>query len=68
MKQNKFTNLFIAVMYKFGNTWSAKLLDTGEQVWTQTRNGQIINGGINKVPKQFNSETGLSSPIRPNWK
>ena len=39
-----------------------------EQVWTQTRNGQIINGGINKVPKQFNSETGLSSPIRPNWK
>ena len=53
---------------KFGNTWSAKLLDTGEQVWTQTRNGQIINGGINKVPKQFNSETGLSSPIRPNWK
>lgn len=53
---------------KFGNTWSAKLLDTGEQVWTQTRNGQIINGGINKIPKKFNSETGLSSPIRPNWK
>ncbi|ASM35178.1 putative filamentous haemagglutinin, intein-containing protein [Campylobacter sputorum subsp. bubulus] len=53
---------------KFGNTWSAKLLDNGEQVWTQTRNGQIINGGINKTPKNFNSETGLSSPIRPNWK
>uniref|UniRef100_UPI000691F5F9 hypothetical protein n=1 Tax=Campylobacter sputorum TaxID=206 RepID=UPI000691F5F9 len=53
---------------KFGNTWSGKLLDNGEQVWTQTRNGQIINGGINKTPKNFNSETGLSSPIRPNWK
>ncbi|MBF6675137.1 hypothetical protein, partial [Campylobacter sputorum] len=36
---------------KFGNTWSSKLLDNGEQVWTQTRNGQIINGGINKTPK-----------------
>ncbi|MDY6120115.1 MAG: hypothetical protein SPI03_02065 [Campylobacter sputorum] len=43
-------------------------MNSGEQIWVQTRNGQVINGGINKEPRIFNSETGLSSPTRPNWK
>lgn len=45
---------------QFGNTWSAKTLPDGTQVWTQTRNGQIINGGLNKIPRMFNPQTGLS--------
>jgi|GEM_PF-4014628 len=53
---------------KFGNQWSAKTLEDGTQVWTQTRDGNIINGGLNESPIQYNPETGLSSPIRPNWK
>ncbi|WP_144409972.1 hypothetical protein [Cupriavidus basilensis] len=53
---------------RFGNVWSGKTLPNGTQVWTQTRNGQIWNGGINKTPKTFNQNTGLSSPIRPGWK
>jgi len=53
---------------KHGNIWSAKILDDGTQVWTQTRNGEIINGGLNKTPRVYNPETGLSAPTRPNWK
>lgn len=53
---------------KHGNVWSAKNLEDGTQVWTQTRNGEIINGGLNKTPRVYNPETGLSAPTRPNWK
>ena len=53
---------------KHGNVWSAKNLDDGTQVWTQSRNGETINGGLNKTPRVYSSETGLSSPARPNWK
>lgn len=53
---------------KHGNEWSSKIMDDGSQVWTQTRNGNVINGGLNKTPKTYNSETGLSATERPNWK
>ncbi len=53
---------------KHGNEWSAKILDDGTQAWTQSRNGEVINGGVNKEPRDYNSETGLSSSTRPNWK
>ena len=49
---------------KLGNTWSAQTRPDGTQVWTQMREGKIINGGINQVPRQFNSETGLPSSIK----
>ncbi|MBD3816763.1 MAG: hypothetical protein IE913_09995, partial [Halothiobacillus sp.] len=49
---------------KFGNTWSAQTRSDGTKVWTQTRDGKIINGGLNQTPK-FNPETGLSSPVKP---
>ncbi len=50
---------------KFGNTWSAQNRSDGTQVWTQDRGGKIINGGLNKTPRKFNQETGLSSPKKP---
>lgn len=45
---------------KFGDTWSAGKLDDGSQAWTQTRNGDIVNGGVNPTPRPFNPATGLS--------
>jgi RHS repeat-associated protein len=45
---------------KFGNAWSARTLDDGTQVWVQTRNGVIQNGGLNQTPRVFNPITGLS--------
>nr|WP_230598411.1 RHS repeat-associated core domain-containing protein [Xanthomonas albilineans] len=49
---------------KYGNTWSAQINKDGTQTWTQTRNGEIRNGGINEAPKDFNPGTGLSNPIK----
>lgn len=42
----------------FGNTWSARTLSDGTQVWVRTRNGEIINGGLNQTPRAFNPQTG----------
>ncbi len=50
---------------QFGNVWSAKTLPDGTQIWVQTRNEQIINGGLNQTPRSFNPSTGLSSPTIP---
>ncbi len=50
---------------KYGNTWSARTLDNGTQAWTQKRNGNIINGGLNQTPRPFNPQTGLSRQQPP---
>ena len=53
---------------KYGSTWSAKIQPDGSQVWVQSRNGQIWNGGINNTPLTYNSETGLAAITKPGWK
>ncbi len=53
---------------KYGTVWSAQLQSDGSQVWVQTRNGQIWNGGVNKTPLPYNPETGLAAPTKPGWK
>ena len=50
---------------RFGNTWSARLLPDGTQVWVQTMGNRIVNGGLNRTPRTFNSQTGLSSASKP---
>jgi len=45
---------------RFGNSWSARTRSDGSQVWVQTRNGVIQNGGVNSTPRSFNPQTGLS--------
>ena len=50
---------------KFGNTWSAEMNPDGTQTWVQTRNNEIINGGLNLEPKVFHPETGFSRPFAP---
>ena len=50
---------------KYGKTWHAKMQENGTEVWTCSRNGEIRNEGLNKTPKNFDREAGLSSPERP---
>ncbi|MCI5143730.1 MAG: hypothetical protein D3909_18800 [Candidatus Electrothrix sp. ATG1] len=45
---------------RFGNEWSARIQPDGSQVWVQTRNGVIQNGGVNQTPRNYNPDTGLS--------
>ncbi|WP_239014061.1 SitA5 family polymorphic toxin [Archangium violaceum] len=50
---------------KFGNEWFARTNQDGTQVWVQVRHGEIINGGLNQVPRNYNSQMGLSAPSKP---
>ena len=43
----------------FGNAWAAEILPDGTQVWTQSREGGIINGGLNATPRTFDLGIGL---------
>jgi hypothetical protein len=47
---------------KFGNEWFARTNPDGTQLWVQVRHGEIINGGLNQVPRNYNSQMGLSAP------
>lgn len=47
---------------RFGNTWFARVNPDGTQLWVQVRNGEVINGGLNLVPRNYNPQTGMSAP------
>jgi filamentous hemagglutinin len=50
---------------RFGNRWFARLNPDGTQLWVQVRNGEVVNGGLNQVPRNYNPQTGMSAPPRP---
>jgi len=47
---------------QFGNKWFAMIRSDGSQVWVQTRNGVIQNGGLNNPPITWDPNMGLSGP------
>ena len=50
---------------RYDNLWYAQTQPNGNQIWVQVRNGQIMNGGLNPVPRIFHPHTGLSLPTKP---
>jgi filamentous hemagglutinin len=49
---------------KYGTVWSSAIQPDGTQVWVGVRSGKVSYGGVNQIPKEFNSQTGFSSPTR----
>jgi hypothetical protein len=47
---------------QWGNEWFAETRPDGTQVWVQVRNGKIIDAGVNKTVKSWDSSTGLKKP------
>ena len=50
---------------QYGNDWHGRINEDGPQTWTESRNGRIFDGGVNKKPIPFDPKTGLKSPGRP---
>ena len=50
---------------KWGNNWYAQTQGDGIQIWVQVRNGEIINGGFNNIPRPWNTLTGFARPSPP---
>ena len=47
---------------KYGTSWYGKIQPDGAQIWVQSRNHVIFDGGLNEVPLQWNADTGLKKP------
>ncbi|WP_249346733.1 SitA5 family polymorphic toxin [Corallococcus exiguus] len=50
---------------RLGNMWSARRNPDGTPLWVQVRKGEIINGGLNPVARDYTTQMGLSAPTRP---
>jgi hypothetical protein len=50
---------------KWGNDWYAQTCLDYTQIWVQIRKGEIINGGLNLIPRPWNSITGFSRITPP---
>ena len=49
---------------KWGNQWYGRVVDSGEQLWAQVRNGIVWNAGVNSSPKEYSKVTGLARETR----
>ena len=49
---------------KRGSTWHSKELKDGSQLWTESWNGTIRDGGLNKKVHPWNPETGLKQKVK----
>lgn len=47
---------------KYGNEWYTETLEDGKEVWVETRNGNIFDGGVNDTPRPWSPDTGLKKP------
>jgi filamentous hemagglutinin len=52
----------------YGNSWYARIDANGRQVWAKVRDGRVISGGMNYVPRPSNPRTGLSAPTKRLWR
>ena len=48
-----------------GNVWYARLQADGSQIWVRVRGTEITDGGVNTVPRPWDSITGLCKPQKP---
>ena len=49
-----------------GIDWHASYNEDGSQNWVSHRKGTIQDGGRNKVPRQFDEDTGMTNNARKN--
>lgn len=50
---------------KRGHSWFVETDNLGRQIWAETRNGIIQEGGRNDTPREWDNETGLNkNPFR----
>ena len=47
-----------------GLDWHAKIDENGHQRWVSHYDGIIREGGINKIPRQFDPDTGLNFNVK----
>jgi len=48
---------------QYGNDWFGRIMEDGNQLWAECRNGRVIDGGLSS-PRSYNPQTGLKNPNR----
>ena len=51
---------------ELGKDWHASYNEDGSQNWVSHKDGIIQNGGINKIPREFDEKTGLNHNVERN--
>lgn len=47
---------------RLGHAWYVALQEDGSQLWAIVRRNEILNGGRNEAPREFDPRSGLSNP------
>ncbi|WP_130300832.1 MULTISPECIES: hypothetical protein [unclassified Duganella] len=53
---------------RYGKSWYARIDAQGRQIWVEVRGDRIVSGGINNVPRALSPHTGLSVPVKKQWR